>query len=253
MPSHDSTKQTGTSVTTPTTDTATTTAEVGGLSAEQATALDLQESHGNAAAFALLIDLTVPDSLIDNLVDYDTTMNEHLGADLFAAVKDNLAESKVCSVADTLIDTALRKAAGKLTMVDGSLDEASIGDFTSALTDELQAASCEFSDKHKDSLLSGVQAFAGENPASVVGIALLAAAGAYAADMDMPSLSGSFGLTDSLSIGTEATLGTLQNATLETISTELRRESGDLGLALGLEHDLGSSDTSVGLSLDYRW
>jgi hypothetical protein len=250
MPNHDTKKATASSAAT--TSESAVSSSTGNLTSEQGTALDMQESHGNQAtldAFRAQGEETKSAALLN----YDVTLGKHLGPQVYQLVKKELSLDKVSKHADLLLQSAIKTAASQINNLDGAIDSSAVDAFGNALALEFEGVGCSLVEGKAADLVTNVRSFALDNPEAVVGIAVLAAAGAYAADLDMPTIGRNFDLNTETSLKLSAKLGTLQNITLEKIEAQLIYEKDNLSISLGASHDVNTDDTKVGFGLTYSW
>lgn len=224
----------------------------GNVSNAQAMALDAQDGHGNQAALAA-IEGQGEQAGNAGLRNYEATLGSYLGPELYKVVKEQLSYSKVCKYSDQLVKSALKGAASQLNHLGDGVDPAAVSQFGNAIAMEFDGVGCDWVQNQGSGLVDGVRGFALDNPEAVVGVAVLAAAGAYAANMDIPSLKHSFDLSDEMRLQASMDLGSLQNVTLEKIEAKLKYESGNLSMSAGVSHNFNNDDTMVGVGLKYSW
>lgn len=225
-------------------------ADTSNVSSAQALALSAQEDHGNQAALAAIENERAGDAGLRN---YEATLGSYLGPELYNVVKEQLSYSKVCKYSDQLVKSAIKGAASQLNHLGDGVDPAAVNQFGNAIAKEFDGVGCQWAQNQGSGLVDGVRSFALENPEAVVGVAVLAAAGAYAANMDIPTLKHSFDLNDATTLQTSFDIGSLQNVALEKISAKLKYESGNLSMSAGVTHNFNNDDTMVGVGLKYSW
>ena len=92
----------------------------------------------------------------------------------------------------------------------------------------------KYLDQHGVELVNALGGWVDAHPRIIVGIAILAAAAAIVADMDIPELKHRFKLSDEWAIKLGANIGSFQNITLKKIEAELEHKSGPLVAAVKL-------------------
>ncbi|MDP6932578.1 MAG: hypothetical protein QGG40_06650 [Myxococcota bacterium] len=250
MPTYDKPKKSST--TTASTESATTSQDTSTVTDEQSMALSLQEEQGNQAALAA-IEAQATEDTAAALQNYEATLGSYLGPKLYGLVKEELSYAKMCRRADKVVESAMKKAAQRVGELDESADPAMVDRFGDAFAQEFEGVGCQWVQAEGNDLVEDVRGFALNNPEVVVGVAVLAAAGAYAADLEIPELAKTFDLNEELTLRTSLELGSLQNVALEKIAAQLKYESGNLSMTLDVGHQLDTDDTTVGLGLKYTF
>ena len=190
------------------------------------------------------------------LANYESSLGNWLGGELYGAVSNNLTYSKVGQTADGAISSLLKSAAERINLLD-DLDNVHVDDgFSDALG---QTLSMKFDGLGEEwvngagrEMVTDLQNWTDANPKTVATVGLLAAAGAVAANMEIPELKHSLGITDELTATMAVKLGRFQNIALEEIRSKLEYHSGDLIMAIegSYSEDEGSQ---VGIGISYKW
>lgn len=181
---------------------------------------------------------------------YEALLGSWLGPKLYNAVKDLITLDKLAGYARSGLDSAMGALGGQLKNIDpsnaGEIDEA-----VAALRKALGPEAEKFVKAHGGDLADALAEFVDTNPVAVVLIALLAAAGAVAADMKIPELKHTFKVTDELDITLKAKLGTLRNVTVEKIYARVEYDAGDLRASAAASYEPGEDRVGAEVGLDY--
>ncbi len=187
------------------------------------------------------------------LKNYEATLGKFLGGHLYKEVHDATTDGKIGGYADDLVEAALKGAADQLEGVAGITPEAAdaVGKALTAEFGDLGTQWVESTPSGQD-FARGVQRWTDNHPAEVAGIVLLAAGAAVAADMKIPKLHTSLGITDQLRADVGARLGTFQDITLEHLEAGLtyRKDNLKIRATAGWNEDKGAN-ASVGISLSW--
>ena len=97
-----------------------------------------------------------------------------------------------------------------------------------------------------------LQGFVDANPMAIASLALLAAAGAIAADMSIPELQIAFNMTDELTVATSAKLGSLRNIAVEEISARVGYRGDDLRARFQASYEPEDEVASADAGFDYE-
>jgi hypothetical protein len=171
------------------------------------------------------------------LANYQATLGTWLGSELYAEVASHLTLDKLGDYADRGLTGALKGLVGVLNDVDGEVNESAVENFANALSDAYATSASEWVKGDGKDLATTLADWVDANPELLVTIALLAAAGAIAADLDIPELKAKMGITKNLSAEVEAKLGSLRSIALEKITAKLSWKSGPLIAAIRMERD----------------
>ncbi len=189
------------------------------------------------------------------LDNYESTLGKWLGSNLYGAVSDNLEYARFGKHADGVISSAIKAAADQINLLDEydnvEIDPAAVDAFGEALSQQFAGIGSQWVKGEGRDLVDSLQDWVDANPETVATVALLAAGGAVAANMEIPELKHKFGLTDELSAQVGVQLGRFQDIALEQIEAKLEYHSGPLVLSIQAQHSDGETEGSVGLS--YSW
>lgn len=202
-----------------------------------------------------------PEQKSAGLKNYEATLGKWLGPKLYKAVSKQITHDKMVKYANSGMKSAL-KALGKSVgdLADGQLSDSDVDKLVKALQAEYGSVAGDWVKENGEGLTDALNGFVDANPILIVTIGLLAAAGAIAADMDIPAFSTSIGIKSGFSAQIGAELGTLQNLALEKIEAGIKYESkkldakwvgiyeGDKGFStkMNLKYQ-ASKNTSVGM------
>src|SRR5690606_24944805 len=125
-----------------------------------------------------------------------------------------------------------------LKSLDADADPAAVKAFSGALAARFGPAANEFmaSDRGKK-LAEGMADWVDANPEWVVAIALLAAAGAVVANMEIPEIKQKIGIADGTDAEIAAKLGSLRAIALQEIKATIKHQSDNLKASLGVKND----------------
>ncbi len=202
-----------------------------------------------------------PEEKSSGLKNYEATLGKWLGPKLYNAISDQITLGKMSKYADSGMKSAL-KALGKTLgdLSEGQLSDADVNNLIKALQKEYGTVAGAWVKENGGGLTDALSGFVDANPEIIVAIGLLAAAGAIAADMDLPQFSTSIGVKGGFSVEVGAKLGSIQHLALEKIEAGLSYESKKLkakwvgtfddedgyGTKMNLKYQAGKN-TSVGM------
>ena len=182
------------------------------------------------------------------LTNYEATLGKWLGPKLYKAVSKELTQAKLGKLADSALKGGLKSLGKQLGGLDAKADPAHIDKLVKALQKEFGTLAGDWVRENGSGLTSALNGFVDANPKLIVTIALLAAAGAIAADMEIPELSHKLGLGAGFSAEASVQLGTLQNVALEKIQAKLSFESKKLNATwVGIFDDEDGLSTKLNL------
>ena len=177
------------------------------------------------------------------LSNYEATLGKWLGPKLYKAVSKELTQAKLAKIADGALKGGLKSLGTALGNLDEDVDPAHVDKLVKALQKEFGTLAGDWVRENGSGLTSALNGFVDANPKLIVTIALLAAAGAVAADMKIPELSKKLGLGGGFSAELGVQLGSIQNIALEKIQAKLSFESKKLNATW-----VGAFDDEDGLS-----
>jgi len=161
----------------------------------------------------------------EGLQHYESALGKWLGPKLYKLIAPHLTLEKMSEYADQGFVAALTAGADQLNNLEGEVDEAAIKKFSEALEEQFAETAGEWLKGDGAEFAGKVAGWVDTHPGTIVTIALLAAAGAIAADMDIPKLSHKIGITDKLTAELGAKLGSLRNISLQAIEASLQYKS----------------------------
>jgi hypothetical protein len=192
-----------------------------------------------------------------NKLVYEDSLGEWLGGELFDLVHKEVSAEKMMGHgtkgAEALMDLVadqVEKAAG-----DGADDAALQAALGNLKTWAAEEATNWLKTKKGQALIGKVTQWTETHPKTIATIAILAAVGAVAANVDLPKLKQKFKLGKGFSSEIEAELGKIRDIALESVSAALTYEKGDIkgGVKAGYENkEVNGKDvgvTTVGASL----
>jgi hypothetical protein len=181
------------------------------------------------------------------LSNYEATLGKWLGPKLYSAVKKELTQAKLAKIADSTMKGALKSLGNKVGELDSDVSPADVDALVKALQKEFGTVAGTWVKNQGAGLTSALNGFVDANPELIVTIALLAAAGAVAADMKLPELSKKLGLGAGFSAEAGVQLGTIQHLALKQIEAKLSYESKKLKAQW-----VGTFDDDDGLSTKFN-
>jgi len=182
---------------------------------------------------------------------YEEMLGKWLGPELYKAVSGLITLDKLGSYAKSGVDSSLG-ALGKLIK---SADPASAGEIdeaVAALKKALGPKAAAFVEANGEELQEALQDFVDANPLAIVLIAMLAAAGAVAADMEIPELKTTFNVTDNLDVTVAAKIGSLRDITLEKLYAKVEYEAGSLKASAAATYEPKKDAMKGEVGLDYK-
>lgn len=207
-------------------------ASTGGIVAEEAAIQD----HGNAAAQEES-GLSGGGGAADGaLANYQSTLGEYLGGELYGAVSGLLTFEALSGHAQELVDGATGALAGQLGGLDGmQADPAAVQALGVMLAQGVGPAVSAWMAQNGPGLSAALSGWAGANPEAVAGLALMAAAGAVMANVELPTLAKKLNLREGLDAELEVTLGRVRSIALQRIRAQLSYQAGPLLAAVKLD------------------
>ncbi len=180
---------------------------------------------------------------------YTETLGSMLGPELYEAVSDALTEEAFAGYTSDAVDAIFSELSKLAGGIGGDASDAQIEGFAAALQARLGPIAEAWVAENGEGLRESLRGWVDANPVAIASTALLAAAGAVMADLDIPTLAHELELTEGLTVGAEAELGSLRNIALEQIKVSLDYASGPLIAAMnvGYSDDGVTADASVRL------
>ena len=179
---------------------------------------------------------------------YQSLLGAALGGKLYELVAKELAPDKILALGGKGLDAAAQAGVGAIHTVDGVqiIDEASeaeaVKQFAGALADWSKGAAEGWlqSDDGKAFAAKVSQWFEG-NPAAVVGLALLAAAGAVASNASIPELQQKFQLGANTSVNAGVNLNKLRDIAIKSAHLGVDWQKGDVAATLTYAYQKGEN------------
>ena len=173
---------------------------------------------------------------------YEALLGKWLGPKLYKQIAPHLTLDKLSGYADDGLTAALTGLTDQLKGLEGEVDDKAIAKFNKALEEQFGAVAGEWLEGDGAGFAEKLAGWVDTHPGTIVTIALLAAAGAIAADMDIPALKQKLKITDNLSAELEAKLGSLRDISLESIQATLAWKSKgiDASVTSGYDDEKGT-------------
>ncbi len=164
----------------------------------------------------------------EGLRNYEKTLGTWLGPKLYKAVSKELTQDKLAKVANGAMKSGLKSLGSAVGNLDEGADPAHVDKLVQALQAEFGTAAGDWVKSNGDGLTDALNGWVDANPTIIVTLALLAAAGAVAADMDIPEFSKKMGLGGGFSAEVGVEIGSLRNIALEKIEAKIAYQSKKL-------------------------
>ncbi len=175
---------------------------------------------------------------------YEAALGKFLGGKLYAAVHDALSFEAMQGYARDGMASGLKALADLLNRAD-EVDPKAVDQFAEALVKKYGDLAAQWLDSPGGhSLQESLQGWADAHPRTIVALALLAAAGAVLADMDIPELKHTLELGEDTSLTLAARLGSLRNIAVQKISAKLQTVAA--GITATLSAEVTDGDDGVG-------
>lgn len=188
------------------------------------------------------------------LENYQAALGSWLGGELYQAVSPHLSLESLSGAAKDGLNSAIRGLVDQLKNADQA-DDAAIKAFGEALANRYDDVAEAWVQENGAGLQQSLSGWVDAHPKTIVAVALLAAAGAVAADIDLPELEGDVDLADGLKASAGLSLGSIRNIAFEQIKAKLEYTSGPLIAAMKVTHDADegtSGEVSAGYGSDTR-
>lgn len=182
---------------------------------------------------------------------YEARLGKWLGPRLYSAVSDLITLDKLASYAKSGMEEGLGALGGVFKDIDPS-NAAEVDQAVAALQRALGPKAAAYVKANGAAFQESLQGFVDANPMAIVLIAMLAAAGAVAADMDIPELEHTFQITPGLGLTMGVELGTLRNVTIEKIHASVDFAAGDLKANAAASFEPNDDKIAAELGLDYK-
>lgn len=179
------------------------------------------------------------------LENYQATLGQWLGTELYGAVAKHLTLDAMAGHADSALKSALNSVVGSLDLADNA---EGLESFTAALETEFGTVAGDWLKENGADFCADLADWVDANPELIVTAALLAAAAAYLANAPIPELSHAFKMGE-YKAELAAKLGTLRNISLEQVSLQLSHATAPLVASVKVSPGGDAVTTEVGASL----
>ncbi len=166
-------------------------------------------------------------------------LGQWLGGELYELIADKTNEEALLEAGKGALTSAINGLPG---LGDSLGLDASGADAVKKLAEVLAKDAVAASDKLLASdkgkaLIAKISRFVDDNPGYVLALAVLAAAGAVAADVDIPKLKANKDLGKGFSVGAQADLGSIRHIALEAAKLDMQYVSGKFKANASVAHD----------------
>ncbi len=172
------------------------------------------------------------DGTAKGLENYQATLGQWLGGELYGAIAPHLTLEKMSGYADKALLSAFSALASEIEKLDPADNKADMAKFSAAFKEAFGTSAGEWLKEDGAGLASGLAGWVDANPELIVTTALLAAAGAIIANASIPELSASLGLGEDLKLKLGANIGKLRDISLQQVSAELSHATAPLVAAI---------------------
>ncbi len=157
------------------------------------------------------------------------TLGQWLGTELYTALAGELTMDKLSGHATKAWEDALMSAVDAFDELDGKGGDGSFDPFRKALKETYGKAAEEMMQGDLGQKIVGkLNGWVDTHPKTILLVALLAAGGAVAANVDIPTLKQKFKLGSGFTAKLEANLGKIRDISLNEIKAELEYSSGPI-------------------------
>jgi hypothetical protein len=180
------------------------------------------------------------------VAEYESALGSFLGPKLYDAVSDQITLDKMTGYGNKLVEALLKLGIGELENVNPAINDKLQQQMVEGISKELEPIVAKLMQSETGmKLVEGLQNVVGSNPYGVAGVAVLAAAGAILADVDIPTIKQKFNLGKGFSTNLEANLGSLRNiaigATKVGLAYQQNNLKADVSLARAKDGELSGS------------
>ena len=187
------------------------------------------------------------------LANYESSLGSLLGKPLYEAVKDNVSWDKLGPSAKSAFDSAIEALVKQLGNIDNvTADPKALDQLALLLNDKLGPHADKLMDKYGPAMTGQLAKWAGAHPRTILMIALLAAAGAVAANVDIPTLKQKLKLGNAGSLDVEAKLGKIRDISLQSIKAQLALTAAPIKAAIEINGAEKTGDASLTYGEDGR-
>jgi len=216
---------------------------------EQTTETTVQAPEAGDSNSAAQDELRGKEGTDAGLANYQASLGSWLGGELYKAVAPHLTLEMMSGYADDGFSGALKGLVGLLDQAPGEIDEGGVDKFAEALAKTYEKTAGEWLESDGAGLAKSLAGWVDAHPKTIVTVALLAAAGAIAANIELPELKQKIGLGGGFTAEVEAKLGKIRDIALEKIKAKLSWTSGPLIAAIQVSHEDGETQGEASVAL----
>ena len=228
-------------------------AQSAGASQEQSTQTPSSSAVSNAAVQEQMVNSkSAAAQHAAALTNYRTALGGFLGPKLYEAIADVLDENELKEMASSALGSSFRSLLEYAAENGENAEAAAVlnspGFIDSTTAEFTQGIDSLVNDwlgtESGGKLVQRLRNWAGAHPYIVAGVAVMAAAAAILADMDVPELKAKFGLGSNLKASVGAKIGSFRNLALEQIRSKLEYSKGSLSAAAEVIQVQGGGTTA---------
>ncbi|MEC8382075.1 MAG: hypothetical protein VXZ96_17220 [Myxococcota bacterium] len=171
----------------------------------------------------------------EGLNNYQQALGGWLGSELYGAIAPHLSHDAIGSYAEQGLGSLIDQLEAYVRGLDGNVEPDVFDSIFAQIDKDVDGLAEQFIQNEGAGLVNALGSWVDAHPRVIVSVAILAAIGAYLADMDIPTLSQKFNISDGLTAKFGANIGSLQNIALEKISAKLEYKSGILVAAVQVD------------------
>ena len=171
----------------------------------------------------------------EGLNNYQQALGGWLGSELYGAIAPHLSHDAIGSYAEQGLGSLIDQLEAYVRGLDGNVEPDVFDSVFAQIDKDVDGLAEQFIQNEGAGLVNALGSWVDAHPRVIVSVAILAAIGAYLADMDIPTLSQKFNISDGLTAKFGANIGSLQNIALEKISAKLEYKSGILVAAVQVD------------------
>ena len=179
---------------------------------------------------------------------YRELLGEWLGGELYDVLSDQTSQDALLEHGKSALDAALGSVDDLVGLAGLEGDQnAALQRFAEALATDGLAEVEKFLESEKGAALLGkISRYVDDHPGYVILLGVLAAAGAIAADIDIPTLKQKFNITKGLTAEVSAGLGSIRHIALESAKLNMKYVSGQFSATGEVSHEQGKGQSYKG-------